>query len=424
MKAMRILASLCLVFFLGACYANAQNVSPSDPPEIVIGVLAPLSGPLEKEGAEIRNGAELSASMVNGEHYHPGIPHQRTNGLPGLGGAKLRLVFADDQGNKTLGAAEAERLISEEKAVALMGSYSSDVTAAESEVAERLSIPFICPVSSAAGLTNRGFQWFFRTGPCAEMFVENLFSFLDDMRVEGGNFKISLLTLNNLYGNDFQKLVIEEANSRRYDIAANISYDPKDTNLTDEVLQLKDSGEAVLIQASYLPDAILSMKTYKELNYTPLAIIGDDSGFIEQQFIHELGDDAENIFSRETWARDSDKYLVLNVNDVYHNVYGYNMNGNSARSFMGLIVLAKAIDIAGSTDPEAIRISLLELSLPADQSIMPWKGVQFDPETHENVLSGSIIVQIQKGRYRTVWPNNETVARPVWPPSSGGDAVA
>jgi branched-chain amino acid transport system substrate-binding protein len=256
------------------------------------------------------------------------------------------------------------------------------------------------------------------------MFVENLFSFLDAMKAEGGEFKLSLLTINNLYGNDFQALVMKEANSRGYDIATNISYDPDDADLTDEVLQLKDAGDAVLIQASYLPDAVLSVKTYSKLNYTPVAIVGDDSGFIEQQFIQELGDGAENIITRETWARDSDKYLVLNINDVYHNIYGHNMNGNSARSFMGLIVLAKAIDLASSADPEAIRKSLLELHLPADQSIMPWKGVKFDAQTHQNVLSESIIVQVQRGRYRTVWPLNETVARVVWPFQGWGDAVA
>ncbi len=424
MRPPMIFAALCLMLYLGSIESEAQAASSSDPQEVIIGVLAPLSGPLEKEGTEIKNGAELGARIVNGEHYHPGIPHEKTNGLPGLGGAKIRLVFADDQGNGTLGAIEAERLISEGKAVALLGSYGSDATAAESEVAEREGIPFICPVSTASSLTERGFQWFFRTGPSAKTFIENLFSFLDAMREKEGDFKISLLTLNNLYGNDFQALVIQEANKRGYGIAASVSYDPKDTDLTEEVQQLKDAGEAVLIQASYLPDAILSIQTYKQMNYTPSAIIGDNSGFIEQQFLQELGVDAENILSRETWARDTDKYLALNINDAYHDFYGSNMNGNSARAFMGLVILVQAIDIAGSTDPQAIRRSLEEFSMPGEITIMPWKGIQFDPKTHQNVLSGSILVQVQRGRYRTVWPVNESVVEPVWPFPGWSDSIA
>jgi branched-chain amino acid transport system substrate-binding protein len=165
------------------------------------------------------------------------------------------------------------------------------------------------------------------------------------------------------------------------------------------------------------------VQTYKKLNYTPLAIIADDSGFIEQQFLREIGEDSENILSRETWARDTDKYLALNINDAYHDFYGNNMNGNSARAFMGLVILVQAIDVAGSTDPQAIRRSLEEFIMPGDITIMPWRGVQFDPLTNQNVLSGSILVQVQKGRYRTVWPLNETVARPVWPFPGWGDDV-
>jgi branched-chain amino acid transport system substrate-binding protein len=46
---------------------------------------------------------------------------------------------------------------------------------------------------------------------------------------------------------------------------------------------------------------------------------------------------------------------------------------------------------------------------------MPWKGVKFDPATHQNTLGSGIIVQIQDGQYVTVWPW-ESASKPIiWP---------
>jgi branched-chain amino acid transport system substrate-binding protein len=53
--------------------------------------------------------------------------------------------------------------------------------------------------------------------------------------------------------------------------------------------------------------------------------------------------------------------------------------------------------------------------LKSNQIIMPWEGVKFDPKTHENILAKGIIVQIQEGEYRTVWPSNLATKDVVWP---------
>ena len=52
-------------------------------------------------------------------------------------------MFADHQSAPEKGLGEAERLVTQEKVVALMGSYNSNVTATASQAAERLKIPFL-----------------------------------------------------------------------------------------------------------------------------------------------------------------------------------------------------------------------------------------------------------------------------------------
>src|ERR1700704_2324145 len=110
--------------------------------EIVIGAVYPLSGNLAKVGLDIKDAIELAAEIVN-EDMDLAVPLGKGKGLPNLGGAKVRVVFADHQSSPEKGLSEAERLISQEKVVALMGSYNSNVTATASQAAERLKTPFL-----------------------------------------------------------------------------------------------------------------------------------------------------------------------------------------------------------------------------------------------------------------------------------------
>ena len=189
--------SLC---FTAAAYAQQ---------EIKIGVIYPLTGPAASSGAEMRNALEMAADIINnGTKGIPELPFSAGGGLPGLKGAKIKLVFADHQSNPQTGATEAERLISQEKVVALLGSYQSNVTATASQTAERYGIPFLNPESSSASLTARGFKWFFRTTPHDDVFVNNFYDFFKELEAKK-NMKIgpiATFNVNALWGSETTKL--------------------------------------------------------------------------------------------------------------------------------------------------------------------------------------------------------------------------
>jgi len=385
--------------------------------EILVGAIYPLSGSLAATGVDLKNAVELATDIVNNE-YDLNLPLAKTAGLPNMGGAKIRLVLGDHEADPEKGAAEAERLINNEKVAALVGSYNSAVTATASQVAEREGVPFLNPESTSPTLTERGFQWFFRTTPYDKLFAENFFQFLDEMKAKGYDVSnVAILNENTLWGTDVATLENQYAEEYGYNVAANIPYEANAADVSSEVQKLKAAGEAVLLQASYVSDAILYMQTYKQLDYAPTAIIAMDAGFVASEFVETLGDDANYILSREVWALDlaESKPIIKAVNDMYKERYGTNMNGNSARAFTGMLVLADAINRAGSTDPAAIQAALMETDIPADQIIMPWKGIRFDPETHQNTLGSGIIVQILDGEYKTVWPFDLASAEIVWP---------
>ncbi len=405
-------AAFVVAATLGGAAAHAQQ-------EVRIGVIYPLTGAAASSGAEMRSALEMAADIINnGAKGVSDLPFSSGGGLPGLKGAKIKLVFADHQGNPQVGATEAERLITQEKVSAVLGAYFSNVTATASLVAERYKVPFLNPESSSASLTQRKFKWFFRTTPHDELFVRNQFEFLTDLKARKGIAVKSIATFNEntLWGNETTKLQAKMVPENGYAMARQIVYPAKSAQLTSEVQTLKAAAPQVVMQSSYLGDALLSMKTYKELGFSPDMILANDAGFSDTEFIKTLGKDADYIISREVWALDlaQKNPLIRQVNELFHQRYKIDFTGNSARTFTGLMVLADAINRAGSAEPEAVRKALTETDIPAGKLIMPWKGVKFD-ESGQNVLGRGILVQIVGGQYRTVWPFDLATTEVTWP---------
>ena len=386
--------------------------------EVRIGVIYPLTGPSASAGGEIKNALELAADIINNGAKIRDLPFAAGGGLPGLKGAKVKLVFADHQGNPQVGATEAERLITQEKVVAIVGSYNSSVTLTASQVAERYKVPFLNPESSSASLTQRGFKFFFRTTPHDDLFVHNAFDFLKDLQEKKGIKVGTIATFNEngLWGTETTKLQAKLAPEKGFNITKQVLYPAKTTQLTSEVQTLKAANPSLVMQSSYTPDAILSMKTYKELGFAPDMILANNAGFTDTEFVKTLGKDAEFIITREVWALDlaNRNPLIREVNELFNSRYKINFTGNSSRSFTGLLVMADAINRAKSTEAEAIRKALSETDIPAAQLIMPWRGVKFD-ETGQNTLGRGILVQIVDGKYNTVWPFDMASRDVMWP---------
>ena len=150
--------------------ASAQDAT------VKIGVIYPLSGNSATAGNYSKMALEVGADVVNNGNADLAklIPLAKGGGLPGLKGAKIQLIFADNQGTPAAGQNQALRLITEEKVVALIGAYQSGITLTASAIAERHGIPFVNGESVAANLTERGFKWFFRVTPVALDFARAL----------------------------------------------------------------------------------------------------------------------------------------------------------------------------------------------------------------------------------------------------------
>jgi len=373
---------------------------------IKIGAIYPLSGALASTGADLKTALELAADVINEPHPElKGIPLAASAGLPHFGGAKIQLVFADSQGKPDVGQAEALRLIDQEHAVALIGAYQSAVTKTTSRIAEQRGIPYLNPESSSPELTERGYKWFFRTTPNDATFISDMMKFLDTVKTVPTK-TIAVVYENTDFGVNTFKAVEKYAKASGRTIVADIAYSAGTPSVNSETQKLAAAKPDVAIFASYTSDAMLFVRTMREMNYAPPVFFANDAGFIDSRFVSEVGPQAQGVLTRDVWANDLStiKPVITQLNDLYKKLSGGKpLNGNSARSLQGLLVLADAIDRAGSTKPDAIRAALVKTRLSADEIVMPWAGVKFDGKG-QNVEGQGLILQLVGSEYRTVWP--------------------
>jgi len=413
-----VLRWLQVSFIAAAAVLTLVSAPSAQTKEVVIGVLYPMTGPVAQIGIDAVNVIKVALDIINND-MNVNLPLGKGEGLPRLGGAKVRIVVVDHQGKPDIGLAEAERLITQEKVHALFGSYFSSVTNTASQVAERMGIPMLNADSSSPALTERGFKWFFRTSPHDGHFSLAMFDFMRDFEKKRGvKFKsVAILNEDTQFGADSAKVQEELAKKFGYEVVARIPFRTATTSLDAEIGRLKTANADVVLPSLYTSDAILLTRTARNLDYNPKVIIAQNAGYTDPKFVTEMGKEAEGAITRAPFALDfaAKKPLIPVINDMFKKLSGgRDISDVPARAFTGFLTLADAINRAGSTDPGAIQKALRETNIPADQVIMPWTGVKFD-EKGQNIGVRAILQQLQGGSYHTIYPFELATKEPIYP---------
>jgi len=385
---------------------------------VKIGAVFPMTGNAASAGAHAKAAIEVAMDIINNAHPELGnFPLAGSAGLAGLGGAKVQVVFADNQGSPATGQNQALRLITEEKVVALTGAYQSGITLTSSAIAEKYGIPFVNGESVAANLTERGFKWFFRTTPVAGDFARIYLDFLKEMKAAGQKTDtIALVHENTEYGTSVANVISGLFKENGLAIALDIAYPANTTDVQSQVLQLKDKKPDVIIMISYTSDAILYSKTFQALDYKPPIMIADNSGYSDPSTLKAVGKQIQGIFNRSSFAIGAPGTPTYLINELYKKKSGGDdLDDTAARQMQGFFVLVDAIDRAGSTEPAKIQAALKATDLKPDQLIMGYKGVKFD-DKGQNILAAGLVIQLQDGEnYVPVWPKSLAKTAPVFP---------
>src|SRR5579859_2258277 len=413
MKFRNFLGLVCAATF---AVGLARGASAEDK-VVKIGAVFPMSGGAASTGVHVKAAFDVVLDIVNNAHPElASLPLAKNAGLAGLGGAKVEIWFADNQGSPATGQNQALRLITEEKVVALTGAYQSGITLTASAIAEKYGIPFVNGESVASNLTERGFKWFFRTTPIATDFAKVFYEFLADMKTQGAKVdSIALVHDNTEYGTSVATTITNAFKEKGLNVALDVAYASNATDVQSQVLQLKEKKPDVVLMISYTSDAILFAKTMQAQDYKPGILLADDAGYSDPDFIKAVGKVSQGVFNRSSWSPGPAGSPSAVIADMYKKKSGVEMDDTVAREMQGLFVLLDAIDRAGSTEPAKIQAALKATDLKPDQLVFGYNGVKFD-DKGQNILASGRIIQLPDGEnYVDVWPKEGAKKAPMLP---------
>ena len=220
-------------------------------PEIRLGLLAPLTGPRQAEGEELRRAAELA------------IEEENAASLPG--GLHLVLATRDESGPWGRASSEIVHLVFNDQALALITSTDGGAAHLAEQVANKIGVP-ILTLSSDTTTTEINLPWLFRLGPTDAMQAQ---TFARDIYQTQKLQRIALLTQNDhdgrAGGEEFEKAAreLKAPAPNRIMVEAN-------KLVGDELPEKLETAQAVVIWTDAPTASLLVARLREDLPTAPL----------------------------------------------------------------------------------------------------------------------------------------------------------
>ena len=364
-----------------------------------VGVVLPLSGANAQFGVNSRNGIELVADEINA-----------AGGIKALGGARVNLVVADSSSTPTTAATVAQRLIAQNSVVAILGAFASSLTLAVSEVTERRDIPLLT-MSFSDQITGRGFKNIFQVVSKASALGRAQFDgTLAIARAAGEQIeRAAILFEDTAYGTSQAQGLRDAAKAAGVAVPLDEGYPLGITDATPLVAKLRASGAQVVFPVSYLNDSLLIIRSMRQQGLDVPAV-GGAAGYVIPDFQRGLGMFAQGVLS----IAPSNYDLAPEYTERFRKRFGYFMVHEALEHAVMMDTLARAMDVAGSATPAALRDALHATTFTEGWAkAMTGGQVRYDA-TGLNIHAVPVMVQWSGTELATVWPAEVAKAPAVW----------
>jgi branched-chain amino acid transport system substrate-binding protein len=398
----RSLTIVCAAVALAACTGSHSNDQSGAPARVRIGVLVPLSGPRAAVGRDALRGAQLAAELVNQSSNAP-LPLAASAGLSSLGGATLQIASTDTGGDPERAASQAIRLV-DQGVAGLVSVGDTQATALASERTERVGVPFVDGGATADFLSERGMDWYFRTGPSDRMLGARLLSMLRQTG-SGTARKLAIVHSADSSGTDMSSAIRGLAGEGGYDVVSDVALPAPPGSAVAVVNQVRGAAPDALIAATtQQADSNALLAGFQAAGWHPQVTMAMGAGFA-QATPSAVGGDPAGVLRSSAWSGQVAERnpVARQVADLYKRRFGGSMSEASAKGFTATLTLAQAIDAAGSTDPARVRAALLGLEVPGRDTIMPWDGIRFD-QAGQNTRAAAVIERLAPDRVQVVFP--------------------
>lgn len=351
-----------LALTLGADFAQAQ---------VKIGVFGPMTGDAAAYGQSERKAVDLAIKQWNAKG--------------GVLGQKIVAIYGDDEGKPAEAVTVAQRLVTRDGVLILLGSISSPASLAASQVAAETHTAQIVVSGTAQKITTQGNHWVFRSAVPDVKLAADLVDFIHKRYPD--KKKVGFIYVNDDFGKG--GLDAFKLRAKKYGIAIvdEEKYTRGDIDFTSQLSRIKASGANLLVDWSRYTESALIQKQFKQMGLN-MPRFGCDGQALPK--FRELAGDAANGMYYAT------HFSVATASNLpgakpfikdFRAAYGKDPDFVDSEAYDAANAAIMAIKAAGKPDHTAIRNALRHVSFEGTRGHFAFdhKG---DPtfETHMVVI--------------------------------------
>lgn len=377
--------------------------------DIPVGVIMPITGKEARPGQYQREGIEMAIKQINdsGGIYIKSLKKK----LP------IREVFYDDGSENARSASLAERAMSSDNVIAVIGGYSTPLGEAESVMPDRYKTPWITPGAAASSIFSHGYQYAFGTLSPVDLLGFTTGQFLgwlvDQGKLKKG-LKIAMAVENTDHGKDyvngFNRWVGEHPGY--FAVVFNEKFEEHSTDFSGLLQKIRAAHADIFLSDAHLPDYVTMQRQYLQAGlYHQMISYGARGPEVDAR--KAMGAGVDYIFAGIWWSSDLKYPQVKNFNADYTAFTGHAPDSwYAATAYEAMRMLAQSIEKAGSLDKTAIRDQLRSGELK--NSLLPGQTLKFGP--NGQVANPFVIVQNKPdGKVDIVFPADSATGPPIAP---------
>lgn len=378
-----ILTIVLFVFGLVGC--SSQSGGKGDPEVYKIGAIYSKTGPGSPLGEPEWKATELLVKKIN------------ENG--GIDGVPIEVILADDESTQEKAVEEMNRLIHDEKVLAVLGTTTSGPALAMKGIAMDNEVPVISAGASVAIVSPaEESKWVFKTPHSDAHAVERIYMYMK----ESGMKKVAILADSNAYGASGVEQLEALKGEYGIDIVANESYNTDDADMKTQLTKINKSGADAVIVWGTNPGPAIAAKNMKELGMD-MPYIGSH-GIANQAFLDLAGDAAEGVviptgkllFPTQIPDEDPQYKVIKEFYDEYTAAYDGEPTNFGSYGYDNLLLIVEALK-SGAKDRESIRDYL-------ENEVKEYVGATgiftFSEKDHNGLKADSMVLaEVKNGKW-------------------------
>jgi branched-chain amino acid transport system substrate-binding protein len=384
------LTLLLVLVFTGPAWAQGA---------IKIGAVIPLSkAAFAQAGEEERRGYLMALDEIN-----------QTGGILGR---KVELIIEDDTGEPSVGIAAAEKLITRDKVVALIGGYSSTITYAQLNAIQRHE-PLVAWIGASSTKVEHEFgpkKWFFHYHPWDYHRQSTVRDFL--LTINPRPKAVAVAYEDGIYGTTSRDYVVKYLKEKGFDVVFDERFKSGSSDFTPMLTKIKKTNPDVFYWVAYAGDTTLLMKQAKEIDFNPKLFLSVAINF--PQYKDSLKETGDYVAGVDVWIPGLKLLETERWMEQFKKAYpGRTPEYWAPLAYTNLMTVVDAIKRAGSTNREKMIAAMTDTDFKSPMGRMTFK--KSEEGGLYQAIDEQIITQWQAGVSHVVWPAAKATSKLLYP---------